>query len=467
MFLAALFLDFHNEVSAERDCDRMTSETSGGVQAVLADGAGEKTLAKVANRLIPYMFSLYILSYLDRINVSFAGLQMYTDLKMTDKDFGFGLAVFFIGYFLFGAPGNLAMEKIGARKWISAIMVVWGGITMALALANSTHSFYALRFFLGAAEAGFFPGMILYLTYWFPEKQRGVAVAKFMAAIPAAGVLGGLISSKILEMGGMMGLPGWKWLFLITGFPSVLMGIITLFFLTDNPDDAKWLSADEKAWLKAEVKKDRQKAAQTDSSQSVQLFNRETTGSLVLLSLLYFSLTLGMYGFQLWLPKIIKGFGGLTDSQTALVTVLPAIFQAVGMIAIAKSSERFGERRLHVAASATIAAAGFVLTSLIDNPWLALVTLSMTAFGIWGTVGPFWSLSTGILPARIKAAGIGFVNSTGNLGGFVGPYIVGAIKESTGNFHYGLYSMAASLVAAGLLSFFSEKLLKKGTRIET
>ncbi len=448
------------------NADNITSDIRSELpQNSPADAAGEKTLKKVTNRLIPYMFSLYILSYLDRINVSFAGLQMYTDLKMTDEAFGFGLAIFFIGYFLFGAPGNLAMEKLGARKWISVIMVVWGAITMALALANSIHSFYVLRFFLGAAEAGFFPGMILYLTYWFPERQRGVAVAKFMAAIPAAGVLGGLISSKILEMGGIMGLPGWKWLFLITGFPSVLMGIITLFFLTDKPENAKWLTDEEKIWLKAEVEKDRLKAAA--SKDSVKLFNSETTGSLVLLSLLYFSLTLGMYGFQLWLPKIIKGFGGLSDGQTALVTVLPAIFQAVGMIFIAKSAERTGERRLHVATSAFIAAAGFVLTSLIDNPWLSLVTLSITAFGIWGTVGPFWSLGTSLLPARIKAAGIGFVNSTGNLGGFVGPYIVGAIKQSTGSFHYGLYTMAASLILAGLLSFFSEKLLKKGTRIET
>lgn len=448
------------------NADNNTSSiTSDQPQTPLPNDVGERTLTKVANRLIPYMFSLYILSYLDRINVSFAGLQMYTDLKMTDEDFGFGLAIFFIGYFLFGAPGNLAMEKIGARKWISAIMVVWGAITMALALANSIHSFYILRFFLGAAEAGFFPGMILYLTYWFPEKQRGVAVAKFMAAIPAAGVLGGLISSKILEMGGLMGLPGWKWLFLITGFPSILMGFVTLFFLTDKPESAKWLTAEEKSWLKAEVERDRVKAAAEKSS--VKLFSRETTGSLILLSLLYFSLTLGMYGFQLWLPKIIKGFGGLTDGQTALVTVLPAIFQAFGMILIAKSSERAGERRLHVAASATIAAVGFILTSMISDPLLSLVTLSITAFGIWGTVGPFWSLGTSILPNRVKAAGIGFVNSTGNLGGFVGPYIVGAIKQSTGSFHYGLYTMACSLLIAGLLSFFSEKLLKKGTRIES
>ncbi|MCC7527258.1 MAG: MFS transporter [Candidatus Melainabacteria bacterium] len=443
----------------------MKSEiSSDSEQNVLGDGAGEKTLAKVARRLIPYMFSLYILSYLDRINVSFAGLQMYTDLKMTDEDFGFGLAIFFIGYFLFGAPGNIAMERLGARKWISSIMVVWGAITMALALVNSIHSFYALRFFLGAAEAGFFPGMILYLTYWFPEKQRGLAVAKFMAAIPAAGVLGGLISSKILEMGGLLGLPGWKWLFLITGLPSILMGIVTWFFLTDRPENAKWLSVEEKGWLKAEVHKDLLKASA--AKDSVKLFSRETTASLILLSLLYFSLTLGMYGFQLWLPKIIKGFGGLTDGETALVTVIPALFQALGMIVIAKSSQRTGERRLHVASSAIIAAVGFILTSMISNPWMALVSLSITAFGIWGTVGPFWSLATGLLPPRVKAAGIGFVNSTGNLGGFVGPHLVGIMKQATGGFHGGLYTMAASLILAGILSFFSEKLLQKRTRIK-
>jgi len=428
-----------------------------------AEKTGKRTLAKVARRLIPYMFSLYILSYLDRINVSFAGLQMYDDLKMTDSDFGLGLSIFFIGYFIFGAPGNMVMERVGARKWISGIMVVWGAITMALALANSIQSFYALRFFLGAAEAGFFPGMILYLTYWFPEKQRGLAVAKFMAAIPAAGVLGGLISSKILEMGGFMGLAGWKWLFIITGFPSILMGIVTWFFLTDRPDHADWLSGEEKSWLAKTIEKEKQSAA---SERTVKLFTRDTGTTLALLSLLYFSLTLGMYGFQLWLPQIIKGFGGLTDSMTALVTVIPAIFQAVGMLLIARSSEKTGERRVHVAISATIAAVGFILTSLTSSPWLALVTLSVTAFGIWGTVGPFWSLSTSLLPPRVKAPGIGFINSTGNLGGFVGPNVVGIVKEASGNFNAGLYTMAVSLCLAAFLSYFSEKLLKKRTRID-
>lgn len=427
------------------------------------DGKEQGVLTKVARRLIPYMFCLYILSYLDRINVSFAGLQMNQDLNLSSEDFGFGGAIFFLGYFLFGAPGNLAMEKLGARKWIAAIMVVWGIITVMLSQVTNKETFFILRFFLGAAEAGFFPGMILYLTYWFPEKQRGLAVAKFMAAIPAAGILGGLISSQILTMGGIMGLAGWKWLFIITGIPSVLMGIVTLFFLTDKPDDAKWLTAEEKSWLKETVRGGAVGNADsaTAASTAPKLFNKETTVTILLLSALYFSLTLGMYGFQLWLPLIIKNFGGLDVSQIAYLSVIPAIFQALGMIFIAKSSEKKGEQRLHVAASAFVAALGLILTSLISSPAIALATLSITAFGIWGTVGPFWSLGTRLLPARVKAAGIGFINSTGNLGGFAGPYIVGFAKQTTGSFNNGLYAMAFSLFLAGILALSSKKLFDR------
>lgn len=439
----------------------ISAETTGGANPPLHN-QDERVLTKVARRLIPYMFCLYILSYLDRINVSFAGLQMNQDLNLSSEDFGFGGAIFFLGYFLFGAPGNLAMEKLGARKWIAGIMIVWGIITVLLSQVTSKESFFVLRFFLGAAEAGFFPGMILYLTYWFPEKQRGLAVAKFMAAIPAAGILGGLISSQILTMGGIMGLAGWKWLFIITGIPSVIMGIVTLFYLTDKPDDAKWLTSSEKSWLKETVhgpaitpSEETTKKVQPGTSK---LFNKETTATIILLSALYFSLTLGMYGFQLWLPLIIKNFGGLDVSQIAYLSVIPAIFQALGMIVIAKSSEKRNEQRLHVAASAFLAALGLLLTSMISSPALALATLSLTAFGIWGTVGPFWSLGTCLLPKRVKAAGIGFINSTGNLGGFAGPYIVGFAKQATGSFNNGLYAMALSLCLAGVLALSSKKL---------
>lgn len=420
---------------------------------------GTRVLSRVAIRLIPFMFLLYILSYLDRINVSFAGLEMNRDLGFNEEVFGFGAAIFFIGYFLFGVPSNLVLERLGAKRVVATIMVVWGAITVALGFVKDASSFFLLRFFLGAAEAGFFPGMILYLTYWFPQKERGVAVARFMSAIPTAGVLGGLISSQILLMTGYMGLAGWKWLFIITGLPSILMGLLSLLFLTDSPQKATWLSQDEKKWLHETLEKDKPEKSE-NVSLLAQLKEPATMRVVALLSVIYFSLTLGMYGFQLWLPQILKGFGGLSDSTTALITAVPAIFQAIGMLVVAKSSDARGERRKHLAAAAFLASLGLVGTSFIGNPFLALITLSLTAFGIWGTVGPFWSMSTASLPPRVAAACIAFINSTGNLGGFVGPYLIGWIKKTTGHFEIGLYAMALSLAFAGTASLISHGLIK-------
>lgn len=418
---------------------------------------GDRVLAKVALRLIPYMFVLYILSYLDRINVSFAGLEMNADLGFSAEVFGWGASIFFIGYFIFGVPANLVLEKIGARRCVAAIMVVWGAITVLFAFVTDAQTFYVLRFLLGAFEAGFFPGMILYLTYWFPARQRAVAVARFMAAIPAAGVLGGLISSRLLEMTGFMGLAGWKWLFIITGLPSVLLGILSLFFLTDSPRKASWLKEEEKEWLIDTIEKE--KPAFMDNGGVVsKLLEPAVLRAVIVLSLLYFSLTLGMYGFQLWLPQILSALGGISNSTTALISAVPALFQALGMLVIAKSSDRKGERRKHLALAAMLAAQGLILTTFLHNPYLALTTLSLTAFGIWGTVGPFWSMATSLLPPRAAAAGIAFINSTGNLGGFVGPSLIGKIKTVTGHFEVGLYAMAVSLIFAGLLAIMIAKL---------
>ncbi|HEY9787612.1 MAG TPA: MFS transporter [Candidatus Obscuribacterales bacterium] len=434
----------------------MTAETA--PQKTVADGS--KTLAKIALRLLPFMFVLYILSYLDRINVSFAGLQMNADLGFDESTFGLGAGIFFIGYFIFGVPSNLVLEKVGARRWIAVIMVIWGFITVALATVTDAAGFYTLRFLLGAAEAGFFPGMILYLTYWFPPKQRGLAVARFMAAIPTAGVLGGLIASQILELHGLFGLAGWKWLFIITGLPSVIMGWMTVFCLPDRPDKAKWLSAEEKDWLKERLTTT--STAPSEARSDHRRLTKDTIGAVALLSILYFSLTLGMYGFQLWLPQILKGFGGISDSTTALLSAVPAVFQAVGMIVIAGHSDKTGERRKHLAFAAALAAGGLIATSFIDNPYVALATLSLTAIGIWGTVGPFWSLSTALLSPSVAAAAIAFINSTGNLGGFAGPYLVGAVKTSTGHFAAGLYAMAFSLLSGALIALSTSRLKLKG-----
>lgn len=413
----------------------------------------QEVLRKVTWRLLPFMFILYIMSYLDRINVSFASLQMNKDLGFNDATFGFGAGVFFIGYFLFGIPSNVMVAKFGARRWIAVIMLIWGGISVGMATVKDASSFYILRFLLGVAEAGFFPGMILYLTYWFPKRERGTAVARFMSAIPVAGVLGGLISSKILAMHGMYGLSGWKWLFIITGAPSMVLGFVVALLLTDTPADANWLTDEEKTVLREKMESEKDAATQKESFASVI-----ANSPVLLYAVIYFFLAICFYGFQLWLPQIIHAFGGLSDSQTALLSSIPALFQAAGMIAVAWNSDRTGERAWHVAASATVAAAGLIASALISaNPAASLCALSIAAFGMWGTVGPFWALPTARLAPASAAVGIALINCVGNLGGFVGPFVVGAIKEQTHNFAFALAFMAASLVIVGILAVISSQ----------
>jgi ACS family tartrate transporter-like MFS transporter len=422
--------------------------------------AYQAVLRKVTWRLLPFMFVLYIMSYLDRINVSFAALQMNKELGFDDKTFGAGAGIFFIGYFLFGIPSNVMVAKFGARRWIAVIMLIWGGISVAMATVTDANSFYLLRFFLGVAEAGFFPGMILYLTYWFPKRERGTAVARFMSAIPVAAVLGGLISAKILAMHGMYGLSGWKWLFIITGAPSMVLGCVVALLLTDGPAHAKWLSEDEKTALAAVME------AEQHTTENKESFTTVVRNPYVwTFAFIYFCLAICFYGFQLWLPQIIHAFGGLSDSETALLTAIPALLQAAGMVIVAWNSDRTGERPWHVAGSAAIAAAGLIASALIvQNPAASLCALSIAAFGMWGTVGPFWALPTARLTPAAAAVGIALINSVGNLGGFVGPYVVGTIKERTHNFAYALAFMAASLVIVGVISVFSSQAGSRSSR---
>lgn len=417
----------------------------------MSDMSLKSVLNKITWHLLPFMFVLYIVSYLDRINVSYAGLQMNAALGFDETVFGYGAGVFFIGYFLFGVPSNLAMERLGARKWISTIMVVWGAISVSMAWVYSYQAFYVMRFLLGVAEAGFFPGMILYLTYWFPKREHGLAVARFMTAIPAAGLAGGLVAAKVLPMTAL-GLPGWKWLFIITGAPSVLLGIVVFFTLTNKPQEATWLSDEEKQLLAQHLSAEKNASAKPAGADPAAGVRTALSSSRVwLLALLYFSLTLGMYGFQLWLPQIVQNISHGDDSQTALLSSIPAIFQALGMVLIAGNSDRTGERRFHLAASALLAAVGLTCAGLLPNPQLALFALCLTAMGIWGTVGPFWALPTGYLSASEAAAGIGLINSVGNLGGFAGPSIVGKIKSLSHSFALSLLFMAGSLVFAAIL----------------
>ncbi|MBU6452791.1 MAG: MFS transporter [Cyanobacteria bacterium REEB67] len=416
-----------------------------------SEASRRRLVSKITWRLLPFLLILYVVSYLDRINLSFAALQMNADLHFKPEVYGFGSGIFFLGYCLFGIPSNLIIERLGPRRWISLIMVAWGFVTLGMCLVWDVNSFYALRFTLGLAEAGFFPGMLLYLTYWFPPKQYGMAVARFMTAVPLAGVIGSLMAAKTLAMGGLAGLAGWKWLFLVTGAPAILLGICVFFILADRPDQAKWLSLEEKAevlamigaktQIAAEAVGDKQSealpnAAAQSSKISQAKPNQESSIYAAFTSLLvwraaglYFSMSVCMYGFQLWLPQIVQTFGKTDDSQTALLSALPAVAQGFGMQMIAANSDRTGERRFHVVAAALITCVGLLAACLLPGSFFKLSGMCLAAFGIWGTLGPFWALTRQSLKPVAQPAAIAFINSIGGLGGFVGPYLVGLVQK--------------------------------------
>jgi len=429
-----------------------------------------RLLARVSARLLPFLLILYVISYLDRINLSFAALQMQGDLLLSDNDFGFGAGIFFFGYCAFGIPSNLAIERFGARRWISSIMVAWGLVTLAMCLVRDQYTFYALRLLLGVAEAGFFPGMLLYLTRWFPPDKYGLAVARFMIAIPLAGVVGSLMAAPALSLTGMLGLAGWKWLFLITGAPAIIFGVLTYFVLADRPSQAKWLSREDGLTIEKMTEtidqSDKEKLTQEDKHEST--IGAAFSSVLVWrFALLYFSMAVCMYGFQLWLPQIIKSFGHLTDIQSVLLAAIPAVFQGLGMYFVAGSSDKQGERRLHVVASAAITFVGLLTACFSDIAWIRLAGVSLAAFGIWGSVGPFWALTRSCLKPAAQPAGIAFINSVGGLGGFFGPYIVGLVKTLVPNlfgasgenssFAGALVLLASTAVLTAVLAFFSPR----------
>ncbi len=397
------------------------------------------------------------MSYLDRINISFAALQMKPDLHLSDEQFGMGAGIFFFGYCLFGIPSNLVIAKIGPRRLVSSIMIVWGLITVAMFLVKDANQFYILRFVLGIAESGFFPGMILYLTYWFPSKYFGAAVARFMTAIPVAGVLGSAVATWALGFQ-MFGLAGWMWLFIVTGLPAVILGIIVLFVLPDHPTTATWLNDAEKQKLAAMLAHEKPATGQTESTSSEAGFF-STLKQLVVwrFATLYFALAVTMYGFQLWLPQIIKGFGSIDNIMTALLSAIPAVFQAVGMQVLAGHSDRTGERRYHLASASGFTVAGLALACWAPYSWLKLTGLCLAAFGIWGAVGTFWALTRANLAVPYQPTGIAVINSVGNLGGFAGPYLVGLVKQESHDFAGSLMVLAVASMVAGVLAATSSK----------
>jgi D-galactonate transporter len=407
----------------------------------------EKLYARVGRRLLPFLFLCYVVAYLDRVNVGFAKLQMQADLNLSDTVYGLGAGIFFLGYFLFEVPANLLMLRVGARRWIARIMASWGLLSAVMLFADSPVSFYTMRFLLGVAEAGFFPGVILYLTYWYPAHRRARIVAIFMSGVAVAGVVGGPLSGWIMSrFAGQAGLAGWQWLFLLEGLPAVALGVLTLAFLDDGIDDATWLADEDKALLKQELARDGEPRAQWGL--------RHVFGSsrVWILALVYFLLVMGLYGVGFWLPQLIRNTGVQDVLDIGLLTAIPYGIAAVSMIAAARHSDQTGERRLHLALAAFIGAAALLVsTHYANDPVLALAALSIATAGILSAFPVFWSVPTAMLGGTAAAAGIAMINSLGNLAGFVSPYLVGAIKDATHSTANGMLLIAASLATAGAL----------------
>ena len=422
-----------------------------GVERLAIDSAGDlgaRAILRVRRRLIPFLALLYFIAYLDRVNVGFAALQMNSALGLSPLDYGRGAGIFFLGYFLFEVPSNLALARYGARIWIARIAIVWGLVSMAMVLAVGPASFALLRFLLGAAEAGFFPGVVLYFTYWFPARERARAVGQFYTASMAAGVIGSPLSGLLLQLRGVAGLDGWQWLFLAEGLPAVIVGIVALAYLDDRPRDARWLPPAEKAWLIETLSAEHDRSADAGAAT---LRSGLWTRQVWLLSGVMFLIVTSGYGFSFFLPQIVKRLSGASDLAVAMWTAVPFLVAAIGIVIVAAHSDRTGERRWHVAGCAALAAAGLAVSATVAAPIGAFVALACAAIGLYAFIPPFWSLPTAFLRGDGAAAGIGLINSVGNLGGFTGPYLMGWMRSLSGDFRVGLGVLAASALCSALL----------------
>lgn len=407
-----------------------------------------RTLRKISLRIVPFIMLLYFISYIDRVNIGFAALTMNKDLGFTSSVFGFGAGIFFLGYFLFEVPSNIILEKVGARLWIARVMITWGIISAAFAFIQGEMSFYVFRFLLGVAEAGFFPGIILYLSYWFPARRRAQVVSFFMAAAPISTVLGSPLSSALLEMHGVLGLKGWQWMFLLEAIPAVILGFVVFFFLTDRPEKATWLASDERDWLVSTMNAEH---AAKGAKAHHSIWSGLSDMRVLALSLIYFGTSAGLYTLGIWAPQIIRQFD-LSTMQVGLLNAVPPTVAIVAMIIWARHSDRTGERTWHVVIACLVAAVGLALAGLAGSVLTVVAALTLVNIGISSAKPPLWSMPTMFLSGSAAAAGIATINSIGNLGGFVGPTVIGWIKDTTGSFLGGLYFVAGLLCLSAVLT---------------
>ena len=420
---------------------------------MVASDLEQRTMSRVALRLIPFLIVCYFVAYLDRVNVGFAKLTMDADIGLSDTMFGFGAGVFFFAYFLFEVPSNLALDRFGARRWITRIMFSWGLISGAMAfipdIAKATglsgeHTFYTLRVLLGFAEAGFFPGIIFYLTLWFPSSYRGRMIGYFMAAVPLSSALGSPVSAALLGLDGALGFKGWQWLFIAEAAPSLILAVATYFYLTDRPADGHWLDDDQRNWLTSRLAAEEKVRAKVSPASVLQsLYDPRVLAA----SLIYFGVVACLYGVGFWLPTIVKGFG-VSIALTGWITAVPYAIGFVGMVWWGMRSDQQHERLRHLSIALACAAIGIGASAALGDPLLKMIALSLGAFGVFAALPIFWTLPTAILSGATAASGIAVINSIGNLSGYFGPFAIGWIKDATGSFAWGLAVIAACAAVA-------------------
>jgi ACS family tartrate transporter-like MFS transporter len=403
-------------------------------------------------RLMPFLFLLYIVAYLDRINVSFAVLQMRGALGISDRVYGRAAGMFFAGYFFFQLPSNLVLEKFGVRRWISGLMITWGVISCLMIFIRGPISFYGMRFLLGAAEAGFFPGMILYMKRWFPANARARAVAWFMMANPIAGIVGSPVSGALLGLSGK-GLSGWQWMFLMEGLPAILLGVIVYWALSDSPRDATWLKGDERAWLLERLAREQSESA----IEKGNFWEVLISPRIWMLSLVYFGVSTTMYGVTLWLPSVIRSLSGLSYVWTGVVSALPFLVTAIVMVLVGMRSDRTGERRWHTAIPAFMGAAALVAAGYGHSTVVVVTCIGVGLVCAESMVGPFWAMATSRMAGLSAAAGIAVINSLANLGGYYGPDIIGFFRKLNGGFRGGLLAIGATLALSGAVALIVGK----------
>ena len=421
-------------------------------------------IRKIYWRLLPLAIVTYLLCYIDRINVGFAALTMRGDLHMSAADFGFASGIFFWGYFIFEVPSNVIMEKVGARIWIARIMITWGLLAMVTALVTGTTSFAIVRFLLGVGEAGFLPGLILYFTYWLPSYHHARVVSGFLVGLPIAVAVGSPISTALLSLDGVLGLHGWQHMYLLEGLPTVLMGILVLFVLTDRPEQARFLSTEEKAWITRTLARER---ASKEANGRMTLWQALVDPKVLLLSLNYFGIVTASLGMLIFIPQIIKSLGVANNMTVGWLTMIPYAVAAVAELVWGQVSDRMQERRWNLFVACVLSAGGLVMAGLTMGTWWALLGMTIAACGFYGSKGPFWAMPGMFLTGQAAAAAIAWINSLGNLGGFFGPWYVGWMKDWTGSYTGGLYGLALfGLLAAAITAFSLDVRDRTATQVQ-